>query len=214
MCSMPASWPPYPYMDFPVLRAEHLRDARLYAERADLITGLALPPGPTVGEVGVGLGNFSEFMLKTLHPKKFVAFDTFELHDLPVLWGQQTAELFGGMTHRAYYEQRLAVWRHFLAIEEGPSQDTLARYPEKSFDLIYVDADHRYDAIQRDAALAGNLMKRNGVLIFNDYTMLDHLTGGVHGVVPVVNQLIVNEGWRVIGFSLQQHMFCDIALRK
>ena len=34
-----------------------------------------------------------------------------------------------------------------------------------------------------------------------------------YGVVPAVNELVVSEGWQVVGFALQQHMFCDIALR-
>jgi hypothetical protein len=41
--------------------------------------------------------------------------------------------------------------------------------------------------------------------------------GGDHqpyGIVPVVNSLVVNEGYDVVAFALQQQMFCDIAIRK
>jgi hypothetical protein len=33
-----------------------------------------------------------------------------------------------------------------------------------------------------------------------------------YGIVPVVNKMVVNQGWKVLGFALQKHMFCDIAL--
>jgi len=44
--------------------------------------------------------------------------------------------------------------------------------------------------------------------------MTDHILGVAYGVVPVVNKLIVDEGWRIIAFALQKGMFCDIALRR
>ena len=31
---------------------------------------------------------------------------------------------------------------------------------------------------------------------------------------PVVNDLVVNHGWRVVGFALDQHLYCDIALQR
>lgn len=210
----PAPWQPYPHMDFPALRAEHMRDARLYADRIDLIAGLGLAAGLTVGEIGVGLGDFSEHLLRTLQPKIFVGFDTFTLHQIPTLWGKPTTELMSGRTHRAHYESRLAAWNRQLVVEEGPSRTTLARYDAAFFDLLYIDADHRYEAVRRDADLARTRVRPDGVLVFNDYIMFDHLTGGVYGVVPVVNRLVVEDGWQVVGLALQQHMFCDIALRK
>ena len=44
--------------------------------------------------------------------------------------------------------------------------------------------------------------------------MLDPGTGARFGVVPVVNDLIVNHGWSVTGFALELAMYCDVALRR
>jgi hypothetical protein len=44
--------------------------------------------------------------------------------------------------------------------------------------------------------------------------MADHIQNSPYGVVQVVNELVTSSNWRVIGFALQQHMFCDIALKR
>jgi hypothetical protein len=41
----------------------------------------------------------------------------------------------------------------------------------KSFDIIYVDADHRAKNVYLDAALSWGLLKTGGVLIFDDYLL-------------------------------------------
>jgi hypothetical protein len=34
------------------------------------------------------------------------------------------------------------------------------------------------------------------------------------GVVPTLNELIVTQGWRVVGFALHHAMFCVIVLSR
>jgi hypothetical protein len=51
-------------------------------------------------------------------------------------------------------------------------------------------------------------------MVFNDYIMYDWFYGDTYGVVRAVNELIINEDWRVCGFALNWGMFCDIAVRK
>jgi len=42
-------------------------------------------------------------------------------------------------------------------------------YANESFDLIYVDGDHRCHAVLVDSALALQMLKPNGILIWDDY---------------------------------------------
>jgi hypothetical protein len=196
-------------MDYPALSREHLRDARLFATRDDMVAELG-PKGGVIAEIGVAIGGFSRVMLDALRPEKFVAFDLFELHNLESLWGHPTAEVFRGKLHRAYYESRFPT----AIIEEGLSHTTLDRYPDKFFDMIYIDAAHDYEGVKRDAEISAHKLRSDGLLVFNDYIMADHLNGTPYGVVPVVNEMVVNDGWRVVGFALQRHMFCDIAIRR
>jgi hypothetical protein len=202
-------------MNIPVIASEHIRDARLYADRKDLILALCTSGKvDVIGEVGVALGEFSEFLLKSLAPKLFIGFDLFDLHHQNELWGQDTKAIFKGKTHYDFYRERLSSYGKAVMAEKGPSQEMLARFPDGSFNLIYLDADHGYDGVKQDAELASKKLAADGLLIFNDYIMYDHIMHSPYGVVPVVNDMVVNEGWDVVGFSLQQQLFCDIALRR
>jgi len=200
-------------MRIPALTSRNLEYARLYAERTDMVRDLGIPRGGNIAEVGVGLGDFSEALLNHLSPAHFAALDTFILHTIPEVWGRKTSEVFEGGTHRAFYERKLAAWSNVLDVREGFSQDHLATFPDHHFHMIYIDADHLYEGVKRDAEIAVRKLRPDGVLIFNDYIMFDYLSSAPYGVVPVVNELAVNAGWRVVGFALQPQMFCDIALR-
>jgi glycosyltransferase involved in cell wall biosynthesis len=200
--------------NYPPLSKEHIDSAaRLFANRNELVESLGIAPGQAVAEVGVALGDFSEFLLRALEPSCFVAIDLFKIHEIAELWGRPTSEIFGNGSHLDYYRRRFARYGDRIRIEEGLSQEMLARYPDDTFALIYIDAGHDYENVRRDAELAALKLKQDGVIVFNDYTMSD-LEGTSYGVVPAVNELVAGGGWRVVGFALQPHMFCDIAIRR
>ena len=198
--------------EFPELSAQHLLNAKLYATRCDLIADLVIPRGGTVAELGVAYGTFSKFLVDNLQPRSFHAFDLFQLHHLKTLWGQDTRSVFQGMTHLEFYRATMQSAGAEIVIHEGPCQSTLPLVPDYLFDMIYVDAGHTYDDVIADANLAQRKLKPNGILVFNDYIMYDPFLKVDYGVVPVVNELVVYHGWKVIGFALQKHLFCDIAI--
>jgi hypothetical protein len=200
---------PYPLWDFPALQEKHLQGARLFADRRDLITSLPLAPGGTIAEVGVARGDFSEFLLSALQPVRFFAFDIFTMHDVRSRRGRREIAY-----NSDFYRRRFAARGDQVTMEVGPSDVTLARYPDQSFDLIYIDAGHDYASVELDAALGMQKVKPGGFLVFNDYIMLDHLIGMPYGIVPVVNDIVVRENLAIYGFSLEKHMFCDIAFRR
>jgi Methyltransferase domain len=205
---------PYPYMDFPILTPKHVPNARLYSDRMEMFRALKPRPGAVIGEVGVAHGRFSAFLIDEFKPSEFVAFDLFNLHTVPVVWGQSTAVLFEGKTHLEFYRNKFAGKPGKIFLEEGLSDERLSTYPDSYFDILYIDAGHTYECVKSDAAVAKKKVKPDGLLVFNDYIMCDHLNGGAYGVVPAVNELIVEDGWEVVAFALAKHMFCDIALRR
>ena len=69
------------------------------------------------------------------------------------------------------------------------SYECLASYEDGFFDLIYLDADHSYEFVKKDTEQAVRVLSERGVIIFNDYTMMDPLLGVPYGVVQVVNNL-------------------------
>jgi SAM-dependent methyltransferase len=204
---------PYSVPDYPALGPHHVRDARLFSDRGEMFRSFTLPPGPVIGEVGVGAGWFSAFLIETFRPSTFVAFDLFDLHKVPAIWGHETAVLFEGKTHENYFRDHFAGRDTRVVLEPGFSHERLATYADASFDLLYIDAGHTYDEVKRDAEMAARKLRPDGILVFNDYTLSD-LIGTPYGVVPAVNELIVHDDWQVIGFALQPQMFCDIAIRR
>jgi len=202
------------FREIPPLTAAHLDNARLFASRYDMIAQLGIGAGGVVTEVGVALGDFSQFILDTLKPSRFVAIDTFDMRNLTNIWGRTSAEVFAGKTHEEFYRDRFASEGERVKICTGLSDQVLAGFPDHSFDFIYVDAYHSYEAVRDDAVVASRKIKPNGVVVFNDYTTFDRYLNAPYGVVEAVNELVVAGSWKVIGFGLEKNMFCDIAVRR
>jgi len=200
--------------DFPPLEARHLDNAQLFANRYDLISSMRSIEGGVIAEVGVARGDFSEFLIDQLKPKRFVAFDLFDMHEWGNAFGIPIAKYLSNMTHLEFYKRRFADRNADVVIEVGMSHLQLAKYPDKSFDLIYIDGDHSYEGVKKDAEIAKDKVVDNGVLVFNDYLAFSAWEGAVYGVMRAVNELIVKDDWVVTGFALNHWMHYDVALRK
>ena len=139
---------PEPEIDYPELKPGDVENARLFANRSSMVEAFCpLLHGKRIAELGVAFGDFSEFLIKTLEPERFFAFDTFTLHDVPWLWRKPSKEVFGDMTHREYYVKRFSKSLTPVVIEEGDGSTNLLKYPDKHFDMIYIDAAHDYRSV-------------------------------------------------------------------
>ena len=97
------------------------------------MTALPIPRGGTISEVGIGLGVFSRFLIETLMPRSFHAFDLFQLHNEKQLYGQSAADIFKGKTHLEFYRAEMQSAGCEVVTHEGPSQQTLADVPGHFF---------------------------------------------------------------------------------
>jgi len=61
-----------------------------------------------------------------------------------------------------------------VTVIKGFSYNELPKLTASSFDIIYVDADHRAKNVYLDAALSWGLLKTGGILIFDDYLLNLH----------------------------------------
>lgn len=189
--------------------------ARVYANRFDMLKSLGLKYGEKFSsgaEIGVGLGKFSKSIINEFSLDEFNAFDSFELHKLPAVWGQPSDEVFRGRTHRAFYEQLMSDSGCKIKIHEGDSRSSLSLQGDSVFDFVYVDGDHSYEYALDDGRNAVRVVSSGGVVVFNDYVLFDY-NGNEYGVVQAVNQILdENPLFRVVGFALQRRMYCDIAV--
>lgn len=60
-----------------------------------------------------------------------------------------------------------------LTIFRGTFDQYIANNPEKDFDFIFIDGDHRYEAVKNDIENALNILKSGGILSGHDYTHPD-----------------------------------------
>lgn len=198
------------------IQPTRLARTRFFANRREMILGLKaqLPPRPRVVEVGVALGDFSEFLLEALDPAEFVGIDTFDMHHLEVVWGRRTAEIFTGRTHEAYFRDRFAARGAQVKVLHGFSFEQLATLEAGSCDLIYVDAAHDFENVSRDLAASLRCLAPNGLIVANDYTLFDPFMRVDYGVVQAVNEFLESNDFEMEGFALEKNMFCDVALRR
>ena len=101
-----------------------------------------------------------------------------------------------------------------VTLHEQDSATCLATFPDHYFDWIYIDADHSYPAVRRDADIGLRKIKEDGYLVFNDYIFWSHEQMMPYGVVAAVNELCIEQNLVWVYFALHQSMYCDVALRR
>lgn len=204
-----------PFDECPKLPGALLARGRLLPDR-DAILPL-LPKSRTIVEVGVALGGFSRKLIDIAEPARFIAIDSFRIHEYPMLWGRPTAEIFGGQSHGDHYRTEFAdvIASGRMQVLESDSAPALDRLADHSVDIVYVDADHTYDAVSRELSIIRHKIRDDGWIIMNDYTMAD-LVGQMepYGVIHATNAFMLAEGWEMTFFAMHNFMYCDVVLRK
>jgi len=173
----------------PQIPQAQLKGCQLLTDRIEMLR--RLPQGGIVAEIGTYQGDFARAILDIMAPEKLLLADiTFRLCRADVLTDPR-------------------VERH-----EGLSVPFMQSCADASLDMIYVDADHRYEAVRADAAAAAPKVKPGGYLIFNDFARIIRPGFGVLGVHQAVCEFAAASGWPVAFFCLEGEALYDIALRR
>jgi predicted O-methyltransferase YrrM len=82
-----------------------------------------------------------------------------------------------------------------VTIRKGPSREILPGFPEGSFDFVYIDGSHEAADVLLDGLLCLPLVKRGGLLLFDDYEW----TGPArhHSPKPGVDAFLAVCDWQV-----------------
>jgi hypothetical protein len=177
----------------PQLRAEHLQRCVVVPDRIALLEHL--PHDAVVAEVGTLHGDFAREILRVTHPRELHLID----HDAqPRARALAEEPEHGGRVH----------------VHQRDSVEALESFPDGWFDWIYIDAQHAYDGVKRDIEAARRKVKRDGLLVFNDYTVWSWVEMQPYGVVAAVNELCLEDGWEMLFLTLPAHMYCDVVLRR
>jgi predicted O-methyltransferase YrrM len=167
--------------------------------------------GGTIAEIGVALGDFSLWLLEHVRPTRFVGIDIFNGHEFESFWGRSRADVFGSGTHEAFYRRRVAGTP--IEVRQGISWEQLSTFPDHTFDLIYLDADHRYWAVRQDLEAAAPKVRPGGIIVCDDYIVHDHIGNVECGVIPAVNEFVAARGYEVLAYAFGRWTFGNIAFR-
>jgi hypothetical protein len=172
----------------PAIPHAQVRGAALFGSREDLLD--SLPPSGLVAELGTLRGAFAREILARTTPR--------ELHLVDI----NTSLLDPAVRS----DPRVVV-------HQGLTTQVIESFPADCFDWIYIDADHAYGAVRRDAETAAQRVAPGGYLVFNDFAHID-LELGRYGVFRAVSEFAVSSGWPVSHFALSPDGLFDIALRR
>jgi len=172
----------------------HVQGCLVLADREVMIRE-HLPKHGVVAEVGVHQGINARTILEGAQPR--------ELHLIDLTFSILQEHLIEPGLHDG-----------IVQLHEQDSADALAAFPDEYFDWIYIDANHYYAGVKRDIEQAKRKVKRDGLLVFNDYITFSHAEFVYYGVVRAVNELCLEDGWAFRYLALAPHMYCDVALTR
>lgn len=122
-------------------------------------------PYGTVAEIGVAGGHFSKQILATWPTcSKLYAIDCWGPFDGNHITNDEQEQRYQDVVKDFARYENVVVVRQYshLAAE---------RFPDESFDFIYIDADHSYKAVLLDLQSWIPKMKKNGIVAGHDYGM-------------------------------------------
>lgn len=191
-----------------VLPQNLLKNCLFIPDRYTLL--MHLPKEGICAEVGVLAGDFSQEILRICFPHELHLIDVFDCPDY------STTNRFTAAENEAFVRGRFGadVTNGRVHVKKGNSWDMLATYPDHYFDWVYIDAAHDYKSVVKDLDQALRVLKKNGIIIMNDYIMVDHKSGNEYGVVPATNEFMIKNNFEMIYFAFHPELFCDIAIRK
>lgn len=174
------------------LERRHVERCRVFESREAMLE--IVPAGGRIAEVGVQEGYFARLLLDLLRPVEYHGFDV----NLSQIRFDKLPELRAPNAH----------------FHQGDSSKELSKFPDASFDMIYIDGDHTYQGVRADAMTALRKIKPNGLVLFNDYTTWSPLENCEYGVMRVVHELCDEHGWILVGLGLHVMGYHDVALRR
>ena len=166
------------------MRLPRLASAALCKIRGDRRASVlrAIPKGAICAEIGVWKGDFSERIRATAQPRALHLVDPWRfVAAYPQRW-------YGGAAARNQDDMD-RLYQDVLGRFAGDSDVTIHRMDSRraarrlagtTFDWVYIDGDHSYEAVRDDLQAWAPRIRPGGVLAGDDYTWQDE-----HGTYPV-----------------------------
>ena len=135
-------------------------------------------------ELGVATGGNLWPMICNTYPKYALAID---------VWDTEACPYYPQEKHDRNYAHVQKIFRKVkgwagtdLDIVKGDHNLLVDNYEDESFDYVYIDSDHSYEATSKDIELWWPKVKKGGILAGHDYNSRNKL----YGVVEAVNEFV------------------------
>jgi hypothetical protein len=163
---------------------------------------------PSVLEIGVWKGDFSEMLLDVLDPQRLVLVDPWQVCD------EYTEAWYGPSLApsemEAIYFQVVSKFEHDprVKIIRTKSTNLPLLYPCKEFDFIYIDGDHTENVFKADLEVAACLCKEGGYIVCDDYGLPGWWDDAITRTIDNLNDpKFVHLGARGTQYVLQRALF-------
>jgi len=154
-----------------------------------------LPEGLEIAEIGVASGAFSRMILKGCNPRRLRMIDAWMHQDVAHLKpdSNNPEQAVQDARHARVLEDfapEIASGR--VLVDRAFSRVAAERIGEGSLDVVYIDADHSYDAVMRDLTCYAPKVAPGGLIMGHDYTLHPRVE---FGVVRAVNDFVLANGY-------------------
>ena len=167
-----------------------------------------LPKGGVVAEIGVAKGAFSRQILARAKPERLHLIDP---------WEEQADESYrpdpSNVAQDAQDKRVNRVRRTFareidtgtVIVHRDFSGPALAQFDSGTFDWVYVDAMHTYDAVLADLRACRTVVRPGGLILGHDFANHPLARGMNFGVVEAVRDFVAESGWRLVCITADEY---------
>lgn len=190
------------------------KEARLFLDRKDFLNFYKRIDSYL--EVGVYAGDYTDLVIDILAPSHATLVDFFGTNDFEQL-GEIKESRFTEDNHLQYITERYSGID--LRAISGNSHWVLKDLIKegKTFDYIYIDADHSFPGAYGDLLLASSLISEGGCIGMNDFTMAFWDMGKPCGVIDAVAYFLHNnKDWEIFAYAMnhRNNYHGDVYLRR
>jgi SAM-dependent methyltransferase len=154
-----------------------------------------IPKGGVGAEVGVHKGRFTPVLLEVTQPRTLHIIDPWYRLGLEWNWGAGDRSTVNALT-RIIRRHAPALAEGSLVLHIGDDLEILPRFPEASFDWLYIDSSHAYEHTGKELRLAERLVKPGGVICGDDWS--DNPGHPHHGVRRAVEEFAAASDFRLV----------------
>lgn len=162
-----------------------------------------LPQGGVAAEIGVNLGDFSRVIIDENRPAELHLIDPWALADAKADYTDNKTQ--DGETRCQAVLDRFApeISSGRIKIHRDFSFNVSAGFPDRMFDWIYIDGNHKYEHALKDIELFAPKVKDDGFILGHDYANHDYARSLNFGVVEAVNEFVRTHGYEFIGLTAE-----------